>query len=69
MVDFDPSVYPHICFPQWFEKQHAETLLGRSLTGDEWADIMTNAPDWLADAISEQFKLALDEWEARNGTK
>ena len=59
MKIFRPEHYPKLCFPNWFSRDHAETLLGRKLTKAEWAEVLIDAPDALADEISEQFAIYL----------
>ena len=54
-----------ICVPNWFSKDHAETLSGRKLSRKDWRRIVDEAPDDMADEISEMFSIWLASWLAR----
>lgn len=52
--EFDPRHFSHVFFPNWFEKEHFEEILGRSLTNKEFNNLKNYLENTgLADKISE----------------
>jgi len=51
------------CFvPNWFEKEHIEKMLGRSLTEDEWHFFLKDNRDSLMNYVSQLVEEIVTEY-------
>jgi len=61
---FDPTLFPKVCFPNWFSKEDAEMMLVKKMSDSEWSEICGSFQDALADQVSEMFSMWLwEQWQ------